>query len=140
MIESEDEAFLRAFEAGRIPNAEFHHREHVRLAFVRLKTEPPLDALRTFSCDLRAFAARAGKPELYHETITWAFLFLIHERMDFAKPCESFAAFAARNPDLLAWRPSILDRFYTDETLFSARARRAFVMPDRVERYSARQA
>ena len=34
-------------------------------------------------------------------------------------------------PDLLAWKPSALDRLYTPETLASDRARRVFVMPDR---------
>ncbi len=125
-----DAAFLEAFEAGRIASTEFHHREHVRLAFVILKREPLLDALRTFSCDLRAFAARAGRPELYHETITWAYLFLIRERMEDATETDTFAAFAEQNPDLLTWKPSILARYYTDDTLFSPRARRAFVMPD----------
>lgn len=34
--------------------------------------------------------------------------------------------------DLLAWQPSILDRYYRAETLDSDRARRTFVMPDRL--------
>lgn len=41
-------------------------------------------------------------------------------------------AFAERYPELLAWKPSILDRYYTTETLTSDRARRTFVMPDRL--------
>jgi hypothetical protein len=43
---------------------------------------------------------------------------------------ETFEAFAARNPDLLAWNPSVLDRYYDRETLGSDRARRVFLMPD----------
>jgi hypothetical protein len=46
---------------------------------------------------------------------------------------ESFEAFAARNPDLFAWKPSILDRYYDPETLRSDRARRVFVMPGGVQ-------
>ena len=50
---------------------------------------------------------------------------------------ESWDRFAAAHPDLLAWQPSILDRYYSPGTLSSARARRVFVMPDRVEPPSA---
>ena len=45
---------------------------------------------------------------------------------------EDWPAFAARNPDLLAWKPSVLEaRYYREETLWSERARRVFVLPDR---------
>ena len=42
---------------------------------------PPLDALARFTAGLQRFATFHGHPGLYHETITWAYLFLIHERM-----------------------------------------------------------
>ena len=44
---------------------------------------------------------------------------------------ESWEDFAAGNPDLLTWNPSILDHYYEKETLSSDRARRIFVLPDR---------
>src|SRR5262249_24114314 len=47
-----------------------------------------------------------GKPGLYHETITWAFVLLVQERRA-PRGDEDWAAFAARNADLLAWKPSI---------------------------------
>jgi hypothetical protein len=45
---------------------------------------------------------------------------------------DGWTEFAARHPDLLTWRPSILDRYYKPETLASIRARQTFVMPDRL--------
>ena len=48
------------------------------------------------------------------------------------RAAKSVEAFAARHPDLLSWKPSILDRYYRDETLWSERARQTFVMPDRL--------
>ncbi|HSL82137.1 MAG TPA: hypothetical protein VLF66_05140 [Thermoanaerobaculia bacterium] len=42
----------------------------------------------------------------------------------------TWGEFAERNPDLLAYRPSILSRLYRADTLASERARAAFVMPD----------
>lgn len=122
-----DADFVRDFEAGRV--ASFHHRDHVRLAWAYLEREPPARALLCFAAALQAFAASRGKPELYHETITWAFLLLIQERR--ARGAEpTFEAFADANPDLLAWQPSILDRYYRRETLASELARRVFLMPD----------
>jgi hypothetical protein len=124
-----DDDFVRSFEDCTLPNSAFHHRDHVRLAWIYLRRLPPLDALARFTASLRRFAAFHGHPGLYHETITWAFLFLIHERMPDASESEIWEEFAARNPDLLAWQPSILDAYYDPETLRSERARRRFVLP-----------
>jgi hypothetical protein len=128
MREIDDAGFLRAFEDCTLPGSAFHHRDHVRLAWLYLRRCPPLEALARFTEGLKRFAAANGSPGLYHETITWAYLFLIRERM---AEGETFEGFAARNPDLLAWKPSVLDRYYDRETLGSERARRVFVMPDR---------
>ncbi len=125
----EDDDFRRAFEERRLDA--FHHREHVRLAWVYLRDEPGLAGLERFVAALKGFAADAGKPGLYHETLTWAFLLIVRERMA-RTPAATFADFADANPDLLAWKPSILDRYYRPETLASELARRVFVMPDRV--------
>ena len=51
--------------------------------------------------------------------------------MEAGSPGESWDDFAARNADLLTWRPSVLSSYYRDETLRSDLARRVFVLPDR---------
>lgn len=123
-----DVDFIRSFEDCTLPNSAFHHRDHVRLAWLYLERYPVLEALARFTEGLKRFAAANGHPGLYHETITWAYLFLIRERK--AEPGgETWEEFAARNPDLLGWNPSVLDRYYARETLQSERARRVFVMP-----------
>lgn len=128
MTNSADTDFIRSFEDGTLPNSAFHHRDHVRLAWLYLERYPVLEALARFTEGLKRFAAANGHPGLYHETITWAYLFLIRERK--AGPGEeTWEEFASRNPDLLGWNPSILDRYYAKETLHSERARRVFVMP-----------
>ena len=61
---------------------EFPHADHVRVAWEYLRDEGvAVEALRRFATNLRRFAAHKGKPGLYHETITWAYVALIHERM-----------------------------------------------------------
>jgi fermentation-respiration switch protein FrsA (DUF1100 family) len=126
-----DEHLMRDFEAGRAPDGGFHHREHVRVAWNYLRRYPLPDAMARFCGGLRQFAARQGASDLYHETITVAYLLLINERLNGQVDLD-WEAFAAANLDLLAWKPSLLDRLYTPETLRSERARRVFVMPDRL--------
>lgn len=126
-----DAEFKEAFESGRLQPADFHHRDHVRLAWLYLRQESILSAIARFSEGLKCFATRAGKPGLYHETVTWAYLFLIHERM-VAGSAETFAAFAEQNPDLVVHPQSLLGRYYRTETLSSDLARRTFVLPDRL--------
>jgi hypothetical protein len=130
-VDLDDEALVRLFEAGGVPTEGFHHRHHVRAAWWYLRQLPLADALGRFSDALRRFAVAHGKPDLYHETITVAFVLIINERLDEIGRDLSWDVFAERNADLLTWAPSVLDRFYAPETLSSDRARRVFVMPDR---------
>jgi catechol 2,3-dioxygenase-like lactoylglutathione lyase family enzyme len=125
-----DEEFIASFEACSLPG-EFHHADHVRMAFLYLCRYEPLDALERFSTSLLRFAASKGKPDRYHETITWAFLLLIRERMAHSQGPQTWAEFAARNPDLLNWKDNILKRYYRGETLSSDLARRTFLLPDK---------
>src|SRR5271169_4544050 len=124
-----DDALVAAFEAGTLSPADFHHRDHVRLAWLILRQAPLLEALARFSLGLKAFAARVGKPGLYHETITWAYLLLIHQRMQ-SSTALAFEEFAEGNPDLVAPALSALGRYYEEATLGSDLARRIFMMPD----------
>jgi len=124
-----DAELVGAFERGEAPEAGFHHADHVRVAWYYLRDSSLAEALQRFSTGLRRFAVAQGKPALYHETITVAYVLVIAERLE-TMPRSSWVEFAGQNGDLLAWKPSILSRFYTDERLWSDRARRVFLMPD----------
>lgn len=124
-----DDDLLEQFEAASIPADCFHHPEHVRVAFIYLACHPLLEALQKFSASLRRFAAANGKPGRYHETITWAYVFLVNQRRD--GPDQSWEAFARENQDLLDWKNSILRKYYREETLASEKAKRQFVLPDK---------
>jgi len=125
-----DQELIEQFEDGTLPIEGFHHREHVRTAFLYLTKYPVLEALQIFSRTLRSFAETRGKPQLYHQTITWAYIFLIQERMARAGSKQSWEEFARDNPDLLVWNDGILTRFYRSETLTSELARTVFLLPD----------
>jgi hypothetical protein len=126
-----DDDFLASFENCTLAGTSFHHADHVRMAFLYLSRYPALEAMQRFSSSLARFAAANGKPERYNETITWALLLLIRERMARAVGQLNWAEFAAGNADLLSWENNILKKYYRDETLSSNLARTCFLFPDK---------
>ena len=126
-----DDELLRQFEDTSLPTSLFDHRQHVRVGWLYVTRYGMPGALTAFPSALRAFADAKGAHNLFHVTITWSYLLLIHERQT-ACNAATWTAFASANLDLLTWKPSILDSYYTPDLLWSERARRNFVMPDRV--------
>ena len=124
-----DDQFVAAFESCTLPPDDFPHREHVRLAWIYYRLHRPIEAMDRFCTALKRFATSLGKPDRYHETITWALLLIIRDRMTRTR-AETWEEFARQNEDLLRWNPSVLDRYYSAETLKSDQARREFVFPD----------
>lgn len=126
MPRNEPDDLLADFEAGRIDPARFRHRDHVRVGYELLESHPFPEALLHLARGLRQLAARAGRPEVNHETITAAFLAVIAERR-WQGHSVAWEDFAARNPDLL--KKDLLERFYEPDVLQSAVARQTFVLP-----------
>ncbi len=116
---------LAAFERGAIDPAKFPHGEHLRLAFEMLARYSFAETLQRFSAALRLLARKVGRPEVYHETKTVAFLALIAERR--AGGANSYDEFAANNPELAD--KFYLERIYRRDVLESELARRVFVLP-----------
>jgi hypothetical protein len=133
ILTADDLRFVADFEALTLPIEKFGHAEHVRLAFLYFSTYEPLAAIDRFATKLQRFAASAGKATLYHETITWAFLFIIRERMarSTRRPLR-WSNFARDNPDLFTEGKGLLGKFYREETLNSPLARTTFLFPDRI--------
>lgn len=127
---ADEEEFLRRFESCELSGDDFHHPDHVRLAWLYLQRYSLIEALAKFSEGLKGFAAAKGKASRYHETITFAYLLLIHERKKRGLCEQSWREFSEANPDLLDWKNSILKCYYNDKTLSSDFAKRVFVFPD----------
>lgn len=127
-----NQELIRCFESDSVPEDSFHHADHVRLAFAYLCEYPALQALEKFASALKRFATARGKTQLYNETISCAYFFLIHERMARYESTD-WEDFALRNPDLLIWKGGILGRYYKEATLKSELARAVFLFPDRCE-------
>lgn len=124
-IDADTRRLVAALEDGTLP--ELNHADHVRVAWAYLKSCELAGALATLPSVLRRYAASKGLPEAYHETITFAFTFLIHERVA-RSPEASWEEFAAAYPELL--ESSLLERYYDAELLGSDRARQVFLLPD----------
>jgi hypothetical protein len=126
-----DNELIASFESCNLPNECFHHSDHVKIAFLYLSRYPALEALQRFSASLARFAAAHGRPDHYNETVTWALLLLIRERMVRTGCRQTWDQFSAGNEDLLSWKDNILRKYYQEATLKSDLARSTFIFPDR---------
>ncbi len=137
----DDAALLSAFHACTIPNEQWTHRRHVRVAYLLLRDAGFAEASAGFTAGLRRLNAANRVPESpsrgYHETITRAWLALVaaavrSEAGTAAEDCGSDRAsdaFLDRHPALLD--PRLLGRHYSHDRLFSPEAKSAWVPPDR---------
>ena len=121
-----DVELTRALERGEIKD--FHHASHLHIAWVYLAESSSVQqAARKMRNTLRRFAAAAGKPEKYHETIT---LFWLHflSRVHAASRAERLEDIVQANPQLLEKNFPLA--YYSTERLFSDEARTSWVEPD----------
>ncbi len=87
---------------------------------------PISETAARFARGLAHLARKAGKPQLYHETVTIAFLAVIAERRA-TTPHTCWDEFISTNPDLLD--KDVLLRWYSQEQLHSDVARKTFCLP-----------
>jgi hypothetical protein len=117
----------RSFEAHNVDAAAFHHVDHVQVACELLTKYDFIDATAAYARGIKSIAAKAGVPDKFSATITYAFMSLIAERMARSKG-EPFEAFLGKNPDLLS--KNVLAKWYAPERLNSDIARKIFLMPE----------
>jgi hypothetical protein len=132
MNTKQDDALIQQFENATLPLESFHHTDHVHLAFLYLQKFPLLEVLQRFPAALARYAAAHNKHGLYHETITWAYIFLIRERQLRSSHPQTWPEFQSQNPDLLTWKNGILTKYYSQELLHSAPAKASFLLPDKL--------
>jgi hypothetical protein len=121
---------LADLEAGRLDPARFGHADHVQVAWALLGPQqagfgPAYQRLRAGLSDL---ATRAGQPERYNETITLAFLSLVHETLsERPEAAASFDAFREAAPEL--FDPARVAGLYPPGVLSSPPARAGLILP-----------
>lgn len=116
---------VRAFEDATIKD--FHHLEHLYVAWCYLRALSPEDALARYARHLRKLAEANGAPQNFHATITWASMALVGEAMA-RSPGLAFASLLEAHPELLA--RNALEAYYAPGEL-AGEARQRFVLPRR---------
>jgi hypothetical protein len=122
-----DGEFLLALEGCTLPQDEFGHHAHVRAGYLYLKESNFADALVRMRRSICTYATHLGKADRYHETITIAYLSLIHQHIVERGDGGGWTTFAHRNPEL--FDPELLGHFYDRNVLESDLARRVFLLP-----------
>jgi len=87
-----DDEFLAAFEARTLD--EFHHRDHIKVAYLYLRRYPLDEAIAKVRAGLQALAKAWGAPvddleRGYHETMTQAWVRLVHVTLSHCEVAES---------------------------------------------------
>ena len=120
-----DAEFLAAFEDGTLDP--FHHRDHLRMTWLYLRAHGKEEAERRVAEGIQRFAAAHGQAQMYHITITRAWLRLMEAALG-NTPAGTFDEFASVHADLLD--KDRIYRHYRRETLGSAAARTGWLEPE----------
>jgi hypothetical protein len=123
---------LETFERLEIPLAEWNHRGHLTIAWLMLRKDSLQHATDRIRRGLKAFIAHHGiettPTQGYHETLTVAWMRVLHTTMTVYGPADSAEQFLEQHPHLLS--KVMLRLFYSRPRIMSAEARAGWVEPD----------
>ncbi|HVU39263.1 MAG TPA: hypothetical protein VHC95_13090 [Opitutales bacterium] len=129
---TEDEKFIAEFEACRWPLDQWHHRDHIKLAYLYLRRYPLAEAGARIRAGIQAHNRAHGIADTptggYHETMTQAWMRLVHFTLCEYGPAETADAFFEQSPHLS--QKKALRFFYSPELFLSPQAKGEFVAPD----------
>ena len=117
---------LCQFERGALDPAGFRHADHVGVAYEALRRHGFFEALRIYADGLMALVEKAGVPEKFNATVTFAYMSVIAERMH-RQPAANAAEFLAANPELLS---GVLLERYSRARLQDDLAKKVALLPD----------
>jgi hypothetical protein len=127
-----DDVLLEQFEATTFPFDEWHHRTHVKVAYLYAQRYGLAVASQKLRDGIRAYNAAHGIPDTptrgYHETMTQAWLRIIHTTIEEYGPRATADEFVDLHPQLR--EKKILRLFYSADAFLSSRAKTEFVEPD----------
>jgi hypothetical protein len=123
-----DQEFCEAFESLEIPKESFHHREHIRLAWIYSSHYAEEEAAARMARGIRAFARHHGVEAKYHHTVTLAWMRLVWQAVRATPQTRHFTSFVNANPHLL--NPRLLGDYYSPELLNHDAARSSWIEPD----------
>jgi len=122
-----DDEFLATFERGEFAGGAFPHRAHLRMAWLYVTELGPDEAIQKAATGIRNLAQHNGRPGLYHETLTRAWVYVVAAGIEHSSR-SSFTRFLDHSPQLLD--KHLLLNHYSPDLLASPRARATWVAPD----------
>lgn len=127
-----DDDFMKQFEAGSFPFDQWHHRAHVKLAYLYLLRHGFEAAGKKLRDGIRAYNAANNITDLptsgYHETITQFWLRIIEMTVQEYGPLATADEFFDFHPQLSQKKNHRL--FYSPGLFMSPLAKQEFVEPD----------
>ena len=128
----DDESLLAGFEDCTLPEPQWNHQAHIRVAYLYLRRHPFDEALERMRASLKRYNAARNVPDIphrgYHETLTVAWLTLVASVMKHHGVGQDSLDFCREQPFLL--NRFLLRLYYTRRTIMSPAAKRAFLPPD----------
>jgi hypothetical protein len=124
-----DDEFLAAFEAATISNADFNHRNHLRLAYICISRHGLDAGAARAGSAIRHFAGVNGAAHKYNQTLTIFWMHLVGHAIE-VTAATTFEALLNRAPHLLD--KTLVARHYSHDALWADGARRDVVPADLV--------
>jgi hypothetical protein len=125
-----DDEFLRAFFSAELANSSFHHRDHLRLAWLMVRGQGLAEAEARVTEGIQHFAAVNGHAARYHDTMTRFWVRVVAHAVAHRPEIEDFDIFLAAYPMLLD--ASLPFRHWRRKAMFTAEARAEWREPDLV--------
>lgn len=127
-VDADDAEFLERFESCELPESEWTHLAHIRVAWICLHLEMPQAAVNRIRRGILHYNTEVlRRPHRYHDTVTIAFTRLVFARM---REGEAWRDFSNRIDDLLDRNVPKLSEYYSTRLLDSDEARNRYVTPD----------
>jgi hypothetical protein len=123
----QDDEFQLQFESCTLPKEYFKHRGHLRITWIYLSRNNLEDAMPQIIQGIKRYAASLGAAHIYHETLTRAWILLVHTAM-LQCPSVCYDDFIVINEYLLD--KSLIFQYYSTVLLDSENARRIWCEPD----------
>ena len=119
------------FEESSLTGEEFHHLEHLQVAWYYICNESLIVAKEKFHRGVLALVAKLDAEDKYHRTLTDFFLdYLAHLR--FYLGTNEWSKVEAQCPLIINDAKQIIGFYYSDEVIWSESARTSFIEGDKI--------
>jgi len=123
-----DKTFITQFENLTLDPEYFNHYGHIRLAYLYLKQYTLEQSIDKTCLGIKSYASALGAEDKFHQTITEILVRIINLRMlQIGK--QTWQIFHENNHDLFDDSLKVLKCYYSEQVLFSDKAKRTFVLP-----------